>query len=133
MRSLQKILCVDDETDIRTVVKLTLERGGGYEVRVAESARQALEILEDGLPDMIILDVMMPEMDGPALLKTLRDDERYRDIPVVFMTAEARSSEIEGYREMGVLEVIPKPFDPFTLAADLRAIWMRYQKGSGVA
>jgi len=132
LKGLEKILYVDDEADIRTVAKLALERVGGFEVKAEESAETALQLLNEWLPDMLLLDVMMPGMNGPALFAKLQDDERYKNLPVVFMTAKAQPVEVDSYLELGVLGVIPKPFDPFTLATQLQAIWARFQK-DGVA
>jgi len=128
LKNLEKILFVDDEGDIRTVAKIALERVGGFEVKAEESAEKALQRLNDWQPDLLLLDVMMPGMGGPALFSQLQTDERYKDLPVVFMTAKAQPKEVDDYRELGVLDVIPKPFDPFTLATQLQAIWMRFQE-----
>lgn len=128
MRELARILYVDDEADIRTVAKLALERAGGFEVKAEESAERALQLLREWLPDLLLLDVMMPGMDGTELFSRLQADERYKKLPVVFMTAKAQPAEIDSYRELGVLDVIPKPFDPFTLGTQLQSIWTRFQK-----
>ena len=128
MSMLNRILYVDDEADIRTVVQLTLEAGGGLNVVTAGSADEAFEKLANWVPDLMLLDVMMPGTDGPTLLARLRGDPRYRNIPVVFMTAKALPREIEGFKALGALDVIPKPFDPFTLASTLRTIWARHRK-----
>jgi len=128
MRELARILYVDDEADIRTVAKLALERAGGFEVKAEESAERALQLLREWLPDLLLLDVMMPGMDGTELFSRLQADERYKKLPVVFMTAKAQPTEIDSYRELGVLDVIPKPFDPFTLGTQLQSIWTRFQK-----
>lgn len=133
MSTLKHILYVDDEEDIRTVVQLTLETGGDLNVMTAGSAEEALERLANWSPDLILLDVMMPGTDGPTLLTRLRVDPRYRHIPVVFMTAKALPREVDGFKRLGALDVIAKPFDPFTLAASLRALWIRRQKAPGPA
>lgn len=130
MSGLKHILYVDDEPDIRTVVQLALEKGGDFNVVTAASAVEAFSRLENWLPDLIVLDVMMPGTDGPALLAQLRTDSRFSHIPVVFMTAKAQPRELEVFKALGVLDVIAKPFDPFTLAANLHAIWIRSHKAA---
>jgi two-component system, OmpR family, response regulator len=130
MSSLKNILYVDDEPDIRTVVQLALERSGDFSVVTAASADEALGRLESWRPDLIVLDVMMPGTDGPGLLAQLKKDDRFRHIPVVFMTAKAQPRELESFKALGALGVIAKPFDPFTLAAELHALWTRGRKSS---
>lgn len=130
MKELAKILYVDDEADIRTVAKLALERVGGFEVKTEGSAEKALQRLNDWLPDLMLLDVMMPGMDGPELFSTLQVHERFKDLPVVLMTAKAQPEEVDAYRELGVLDVVSKPFDPFTLTTQLQTIWARFQARS---
>lgn len=121
--SLQRILYVEDEPDIQAVVRLALEQLGGFEVELCSSGGEALERAAAWRPDLILLDVMLPEMDGPETLRRLREQPASRDIPVVFMTARVRSRELEQFRSLGVLSLIPKPFDPMTLADQIRAIW----------
>lgn len=121
--SLQRILYVEDEPDIQAVVRLALEQLGGFEVELCSSGGEALERAAAWRPDLILLDVMLPEMDGPETLRRLREQPATRDIPVVFMTARVQSRELEQFRSLGVLSLIPKPFDPMTLADQIRAIW----------
>ncbi len=115
-----KILYVDDEPDIREVAQMSLELDDGLEVRACGSGREALPAAAEWRPDLILLDVMMPEMDGPATLEALRSDPATSAIPVVFITARSQAAEVEALLRSGALGVIPKPFDPMTLAASVR-------------
>jgi two-component system OmpR family response regulator len=121
MKQLRRVLCVDDEEDIQEVVKLCLELDGGYAIDVCGSGTEALAFLAQTMPDLILLDVMMPGMDGPATFAAMR--AKGIDIPVVFMTARVRGAEVSQYLEMGAAGVVPKPFDPVTLAAEVRRLW----------
>jgi len=120
-----KVLYVDDEPDIREVAVMALELDGQTEVRSAASGPEAIAMLvnEDFAPDVILLDVMMPGQDGPAVLAELR--AKAFETPVVFITARAQSSELARYLELGAAGVITKPFDPMTLALELRAVLAR--------
>lgn len=112
----KRVLYVDDDVDIRDIAELALELASGLEVRTSGSGTQALADAIDWVPDIILLDVMMPQMDGPETLRRLRADERTRSIPVVFITARTQSHEVEEYTAMGALGTIAKPFDPMMLA-----------------
>lgn len=115
-----RVLHVDDEPDIREIVELSLGLDPALAVRSCASGSEALAAATDLPPDLILLDVMMPVMDGPATLTRLRGDPRTTDIPVVFMTARAQAREIEHFRSLGAAGVIAKPFDPLTLAGMVR-------------
>lgn len=123
MSTLQRILYVEDEADIRAVAQLALESVGGFTVKTCSSGEEALREAEAFAPDMILLDVMMPGMDGPSTLKALRDLPALSEVPVAFMTAKVQPAEIEHFKSLGAREVIAKPFDPMTLADQVRAIW----------
>jgi CheY-like chemotaxis protein len=120
---LAKILCAEDDPDIQAIMQMALEHVGGYTVLIAPNGREALDHAPAFAPDLILLDVMMPEMDGPTTLEALRADPALADIPVIFLTAKAQQHEIERYRALGIAEVISKPFDPLTLPERVRAIW----------
>ncbi len=120
---LRKILYVEDETDIQTVAKLALESVGGFEVLICSSGAEAIEEAPGFGPDILLLDVMMPGMDGPDTLVALQGLEKLKDTPAIFLTAKAMPSEIKRYKDLGALDVIPKPFDPMTLADRVRSIW----------
>jgi CheY-like chemotaxis protein len=115
-----RVLHVDDEDDIREVVDISLGLAPGFATRSCSSGQEALAAAVDWLPDIILLDVMMPLMDGPATLARLRQDERTASIPVVFMTARVQATEIDFFLSLGGVGVISKPFDPITLSVTLR-------------
>lgn len=120
---LKKILYVEDEPDIRTIAKLALEAVGGFVVTVCPSGEDAVASAVAFAPDLILLDVMMPGMDGPSTLKALRELPGLESTPVVFMTAKVQPQEIALFRSLGAVDVIAKPFDPMTLAARVGDIW----------
>ena len=123
MSALPRILYVEDEPDIQTVARMALEMVGGFEVKVCSSGEEAVREAEDFAPDMILLDVMMPGMDGPSTLEALRKKPSLADTPVAFMTAKVQPAEVEHYKSMGARDVIAKPFDPMTLADQVKLIW----------
>lgn len=123
MNTLQRLLYVEDEPDIQAVAQVALEVVGGLVVKVCSSGEEALREVRAFAPDMILLDVMMPGLDGPGTLKSLRSDPVLADIPVAFMTAKVQPAEVAHYTSLGALDVIAKPFDPMTLAAQVRRIW----------
>jgi CheY-like chemotaxis protein len=116
-----RILHVDDEPDICEVVEASLGLDPGLVTRSCSSGDEALVMAADWKPDLILCDVMMPVMDGPATLMRLRENDVTADIPVIFMTARAQTRELDRFRSLGVIGVIPKPFDPMTLAASIRS------------
>ena len=115
-----RILHVDDDADIRDVVSMSLGLDPEFTTRSVGSGEEALVMAADWSPDIILLDVMMPEMDGSMTLASLKKDPRTADIPVVFMTARAQDREIDHFLTLGVLGVIAKPFDPMTLTSSVR-------------
>ncbi len=117
-----KVLHVDDEPDIREIAQMALELDPAFEVESAESAAVALEKIERMHPSVILLDVMMPGMDGPEMFRILRARPETAGIPVVFMTAAAQKHMIEDLRSLGAAGVISKPFDPMSLADDLKEV-----------
>ncbi len=125
MAELNKVLYVEDEPDIQAIARLALESVGGFEVFICSSGIEALEKAPGINPDMILLDVMMPGLDGPETLKKMREIDVLKDTPVVFLTAKAMASEVDRFLEAGALQVIAKPFDPMTLSDQLREIWKK--------
>jgi DNA-binding response OmpR family regulator len=117
-----KILIIDDEDDIRAISRLALGRVGGMEVVDAANGSDGIAKAVADAPDAILLDVMMPEQDGPATFGLLKADPRTAGIPVIFLTAKAMASEVVRLRALGAKGVLTKPFDPMTLAASVRAI-----------
>ncbi len=120
---LRKVLLVEDNADIRTIVKLALEKLGGLTVCACESGAEALRTLPEFQPQLILLDVMMPDMDGPTVFKRLREQPATAAITVVFLTAKTTAQELQMLRGLGALDVIAKPFDPITLHKTAKEIW----------
>lgn len=116
-----RILVVEDEPDIRTLLQLCLVQVGGFSVELCASGRDALARLSGLAPDLILMDVMMPDQDGPATLRALR--ARGNQTPVVFLTAKARPEEMAEWKAGGALGVIAKPFDPMALPDEIRGLW----------
>lgn len=123
MSELRRILHIEDDPSIQSVTKLALEAVGGFEVLSCSSGAEALSEAPGFAPDFVLLDVMMPGMDGPETLARLRECIDLEKIPVAFMTAKVQSSEIDHLRKLGARDVIIKPFDPMRLAEQIRSIW----------
>ncbi|MDD3013933.1 MAG: response regulator [Candidatus Gastranaerophilales bacterium] len=124
---LKKILHVEDEYDIQTVVKLSLETLGGFTVHTCSSGKEALEDIYNFNPDLILLDVMMPDIDGPAVLEEIRKIEQFQNTPTIFMTAKAQTNEVETYKSYpGVLGIIVKPFNAILLPQEIKELWRNY-------
>ena|SRR5438270_3357499 len=117
--STRRILIVDDEDDIREVAQVSLELVGHWEVLTAASGRDGISSARSERPDAILLDVMMPDMDGPSTLAQLQADPLTRDIPVVFLTAKAQSADRSRLAQLGAAGILTKPFDPLKLAAEV--------------
>ncbi|WLD57915.1 response regulator [Salinispirillum sp. LH 10-3-1] len=127
MDHLQRVLYVEDDTDIREIATLALQDVGGLTVKVCESGEKALREIDEFAPQLVLLDVMMPGLNGPETLKALiQQGSVDTSIPIAFMTAKVHPDELKRYHEMGVLNVIAKPFDPMTLADEVRAIWQAH-------
>lgn len=122
-QSLKKLLYVDDDADIREIVQMSLSLDGKLDVHTCDGGERALQIMREQRPDLVVLDVMMPGMDGPALLKRMRLDPALARIPVIFMTAKVSKEETEKFRELSAIGVIGKPFDPMTLGGQVRVLW----------
>jgi CheY-like chemotaxis protein len=121
--ALERILYIDDDEDLLEIVKLALEETGGYSVTACANGEQGVRLAAEWQPDLIMLDVMMPVIDGPATLKRLKQSSITEHIPVVFMTARSSASQAAGYRSMGAAGTIAKPFDPFGLAEQVAGLW----------
>jgi two-component system cell cycle response regulator len=122
-RALRTILYTDDEPDIRLIVQTALTLAEGLTVHTADSGERALELAHQLQPDLLMLDVMMPGLDGPATLKRLRADPAIAQIPVIFVTAKSTPEDVVRFRALGALAVIPKPFDPIQLPTQVLALW----------
>ena len=123
---LNRILFVEDDLDIQSVARLALVAVGKFTVKICSSGTAALETAPAFAPDLILLDVMMPGMDGPSTLKALRQLPETANIPVVFMTAKVQTHEVARYQELGAVDVIAKPFEPMTLSTTVRSIWQNF-------
>ncbi|MCE0722439.1 MULTISPECIES: response regulator [Legionella] len=125
-KELKKILYAEDEADIRAIAQIALEDIGGFTVKYCSNGKKILEAAKEYIPDLLLLDVMMPEMDGPTTLRELRKNPDFIKIPVIFMTAKIQIKEIEEYKAIGAIDVIKKPFDPLTLATSIKNAWLKY-------
>jgi CheY-like chemotaxis protein len=119
---LEQVLLIDDDPSIRKIAEISLSRVGKWRVFLAESGLQALDVVSREQPDVILLDVMMPGMDGPTTLKYLREKPSLSNTPIIFMTAKVQKHEIDTYCQMGAAGVISKPFDPMLLPAEVERI-----------
>ena len=123
MKALQRILYVEDETDIQMVAEIALNEVGGFTVKTCSSGEEALREAEAFAPDLLLLDVMMPGMDGPSTLAALRRLPSLAETPAIFMTAKVQPSEVDHLKSIGALAVIAKPFDPMALAEQVRSVY----------
>lgn len=121
MPVLKNVLAAEDDPDLQKIIRLALEAIGGFKVEVASSGLEALAALDQFKPDLFLLDVMMPGMDGPTTLHRIRERAEYQSTPVIFYTA--KSQEADKLLAMGAVAVIAKPFDPLKLAAEIRLHW----------
>lgn len=129
-QSLKKIMVVEDDPDIQLITRLSLETGGGYEVRVCGSGADAVQSAPAYAPDLILLDLMMPGMDGIATMDALRKLPGTKAIPVVFFTAHAQRQTRQDLLQRGALGVIVKPIEPDTLVEQIRALWQHFASAS---
>lgn len=125
---LKRILYAEDERDIQEIVQISLEEIGHYDLKICSSGEELLEEYEQYAPDLILMDVMMPGLDGIATFERLKDMPEYRQTPVIFMTAKVQVNEVQQYKEIGALDVISKPFNPMELPDRLKGIWQSYIK-----
>src|SRR3990167_9451415 len=124
---LKRIMHVEDDPSIQAVAKVALEVVGGFTVETCSGGEDALKGFHAFQPQLILLDVMMPGMDGPSTLRKMQTDFDLSQIPVVFMTAKVQANEIESYKALGAADVVVKPFDPMTLSDQIREIWQKLQ------
>jgi DNA-binding response OmpR family regulator len=127
---LNRILYVEDDADIREIVRMSLEVVGDYQVAACGSCADALGIVDDFDPDLLLLDVMMPDVDGPGTLEQLREHDTAADAPAIFLTASVQDDEMARYSGMGVVDVIIKPFDPMQLPGQIEATWQEYRNAA---
>lgn len=126
MKELKKILYAEDELDVQTIVEISVWSTSDYQIKICDNGKLLLECIDDYHPDLILLDVMMPEMDGLTTFKNLQLDEKTKNIPVIFITAKAQVHEIKEFQESGIIGVITKPFDPMLLCSNIKDIWDKY-------
>jgi two-component system, OmpR family, response regulator len=125
MSELNFVLYVEDDPDIQMVAQMALEVVGGLKLRACNSGSEAVQAAQACQPDLILLDVMMPDMDGPATLAALRQLPATAATPVIFMTAKVQAAEVAHYKMLGAIGVIAKPFDPMQLAQQVRQLWQQ--------
>lgn len=123
---LRHILCIDDEDDILYVLRIALESIGHFSVTTINGSAEAVANAGMFIPDLILLDVMMPEMDGPTTLAKLRENPNLEKVPIVFMTARVQPKEVEEYMALGAFGVIRKPFDPMRVCDEITQLWQQY-------
>ncbi len=116
---MRRILVIDDEDDIREVAALSLEATAGWEILTARSGAEGITIAAAQQPDAILMDVMMPGVDGPTTFRTMQADSRVRDIPVLLLTAKVQGVDQRRFAGLGVAAILFKPFDPLTLASQI--------------
>ena len=122
---LKKLIIAEDDEDILTIIQISLEEVPNLQLKLCRTGQEVIQEAINFIPDMIILDVMMPNMDGIATIKALQLIPLLANIPVVFMTAKAQVRDIEEYLKLGVLDVIIKPFDPLLLPEIISECWRK--------
>ncbi len=127
---LNRILHVDDDEDIRTIVQVALEVVGGFELKQCADGPSAIEAAREFQPDLLLLDVMMPNMSGQDVRAEIGKLEGLRDVHTIFVTAKAEDDFTKQLRDEGALSVITKPFDPMTLADEIRGIWASLEQAN---
>lgn len=125
MSPLNKVLYAEDEADIREIATLALETIGELATATCESGAFVIDLASSFQPQLILLDVMMPDMDGPSTLQALKSHPELKHIPVIFLTAKILPDEIARFKSLGAIDVISKPFDPMTLADQIKQIWAK--------
>jgi len=122
---LNRICYVEDDEDIQKIVRMSLERIGKMTVEVVSDPLRAIEAIKAFRPELVMLDWMMPGMDGPTLFRKMKELPEVRELPVVFITAKASQAELDELRALGAAGTISKPFSPRDLPGQLRAIWSK--------
>lgn len=120
---LKKILYVEDDLHIQTLITMSLEDIGGFELKTCSSGKEALTKIQDYKPDLLLLDIMMPIMNGVELLQEIRKIPEFANKPAIFITAKIQMDDIVNYSKLGILGVIAKPFDPVTISDTIRHLW----------
>lgn len=131
MQELRRLMYVEDDEDIQAVARMSLETLGQFEVLICSSGQEALSRVDEFMPDAVLLDVMMPGMDGPDTLRELTARSAMADVPAIFLTARADTGEDDRLSGPSVAGVIAKPFDPVSLPDQVRALWEAWHEHSG--
>ena len=121
--TLQRVLIADDEPDILEISRIALESVGGFEVLVCSSGEELLEQISAFQPDLVIVDVLMPDMTGPEVFEEIRRRPEFDEVPVIYLTGVIQEEELDGLRKAGVADIVLKPFDPMTLADRINGVW----------
>jgi two-component system, OmpR family, response regulator len=129
MPALSRIMYVDDDPDLRAIAEISLRDLGGFTVELCGSGEEALQKADEFKPQIVLLDVMMPGMDGIETFKRLQDMPPTADTPIVFVSAKVQSHEVHAYLALGAAGVIPKPFDPLLLGEQAQRLWSEYCEG----
>lgn len=119
---ISSVMLIDDDANIRLIARMSIEGLTSWSVRLAPSGAEALAMLQQEKPDLVLLDIMMPGMDGTTVFSKMQEDKELSSIPVIFMTAKVQTHEVEAYLKLGAAGVITKPFDPMTLPKDIGKI-----------
>lgn len=122
-RKLKRIMYVEDDPAVQQVVSFCLIDIGGYELQICSSGKEALEEAKEFNPELFLLDIRLPEMSGPEILEKLRETDRFKNIPVIFISAGDIGHETIKYSELGVLGIIKKPFDPISICDTINALY----------
>jgi two-component system, OmpR family, response regulator len=122
-KPLERVCYVEDDEDIQRIVRMSLERVGKMKVEIVGDPLAAIDAIVGFKPDLVLLDWMMPGMDGPTLFRRMQEDPQTKNLPVVFMTAKATPAEMDELRSLGALGAISKPFSPKDLPEQLKALW----------
>ena len=117
---MKTIFYVEDDDILRKLVPAVMERDGGFRIRVFENGLEILEAIETETPDLVLIDVRMPEMGGVETVTRLREQDEFADLPVIFMTTAVLPDEVAQYRALGAVAIIPKPFDPMSIVAEVK-------------
>jgi len=127
MEELKRIMHIEDDESIRMITSVTLESVGNIEVLSCESGFEGIEQFDTFKPQVLLLDVMMPDLDGPGTLEELKNRFDLNDVMILFMTAKVQQEELEHFKSIGGFDVIEKPFDPMTLTDKIQTFWASYQ------
>ena len=123
MEKFERVMCVEDDPDIRLILDFSIGRMGGFSLCLCSGGQEAIDKIESFRPQLVLLDVMMPEMSGPQTLLKLRELPAMEGVPIVFLTAKAMQDEVEELLAYGATGIIVKPFDPVALPDNIRIYW----------